>query len=311
MEKFNVLLQKISRDLNPNDLEDLVHICLIEESRKATITSGHHLFTHLRHNRRISEENVDYLKEILNAIHRHDLVSLVERFEGLETTDVGQIVNVKSEPTTSTEMSPVSIKPFNQRHFVNRGVENIQRSIAVSDDGCQIQISREGTNQIPCCVVNWPCLQISCHKIHFCYVILTLIFILAIITTALCWFADVPKVSEHLKSEESVRNSGIFVIIALILAFPIFMFIVFFARKCWKRRQENAVIFSTAANTPASTQVAADVAKNEDSGPSVVLQINPSCEDEMNDEPTTCGSYIGNIITTRDTEPILSQESES
>jgi hypothetical protein len=189
MEKFNVLLQKISRDLNPNDLEDLVHICLIEESRKATITSGHHLFTHLRHNRRISEENVDYLKEILNAIHRRDLVSLVERFEGLETTDVGQIVNVKSEPTTSTEMSPVSNKPFNQRHFVNRGVENIQRSIAVCDDGCQIQISREGTNQmIPCCVVNWPCLQISCHKIHFCYVILTLIFILAIITTALCWF---------------------------------------------------------------------------------------------------------------------------
>ncbi|CAB4008424.1 FAS-associated death domain [Paramuricea clavata] len=231
MEKFNVLLQKISRDLNPNDLEDLVHICRIEKSRKPTITSGHHLFTHLRHNRRISEENVDYLKEVLNAIHRHDLVSLVERFEGLETTDVhGQIVNVKSEP--STDMSPVSITPFNQRNFVNHGVENIQRLSAVCDDGCQIQIAGPGRNE----------------------------------------------------SDTSL--------------------------KCWKRRQDNAVIFST-ANTPVSTEVAADFAKNEDPGPSVVLQINPSCEDEMNDEPTTCGSYIGNIITTGDTEPILSQESES
>ena len=317
MEEFNVLLNDISRDLNPKDLEDLVHICRIEESRKPTITSGHHLFTHLRHKRRISEENVDYLKHILNAIHRRDLVSLVERFEGLETltTDIGRIIaDVKPELTASPEISPVS-KPFHQQVIVSRGVENIQRSSAVCDDGCQIQIAgREGTNQIPCCVVNWPCLQMSCYKINFCYVILTVIFILAIIITALCWFADVPKVSEHLKSDKSVRNSGIFVIIALILAFPMFMLIVFFVRKYWKSHQNNAVnpvVFSN-ANTPAGTLVAADVAtvaeNEEDPGPSVVPQINPSCEVEMSEEQTTCGSYVGQNITIGEAEPFLSLE---
>ncbi|CAB4008425.1 FAS-associated death domain [Paramuricea clavata] len=316
MEKFNGLLNEISRDLNPKDLEDLVHICRIEESRKPTITSGHHLFNHLRQKRSISEDNVNYLKEILNAIHRRDLVSLVERFEGLETltTDIGRIIaDVKSEPTTSTEMSPVSIKPFNQQDFVNRGVENIQRSSAVCDDGCQIQIAdREGTNQIPCCVVYWPCLQMSCYKINFCYVILTVIFILAIITTALCWFADVPRVSEHLKSEESVRNSGIFVIIALILIFPIFMLIVFFARKYWKRHQNNAVNPVVYSNTRAGTLVAADVAtvaeNEEDPGPSVMPQTNPSCEVEISEEQTTSGSYVGQNSTIGEAVPFLSLE---
>ena len=304
MDKFNILLHQISRDLHPNDLESLIYICKIEESRKANITSGHHLFTLLRHDCRISEDNVAYLKEILKTINRRDLVHLVQTFEGLETSDSDE--NDILEPTSSKEMNPIS-KP-NQRD--NRVVKSIESSSALYGDSCVVKIlprqestHNEGTNLIPCCTVNWFCLKMTCYKIHFCYVILIVLFLLAIIVVSLSWYANVPKVSEHLNAERSVYDSGKFVIIALIVTFPIFLLIVFFARKYWKKRRDTTV-------TSAPVQGVAMMTRNEDPVQPVVGQINPNCERETtietNDEQRTSGSNVENNLTTGDTDPILS-----
>lgn len=308
MEKFNKLLHQISSALDPKDLENLIHICRIEESRRAAITSGHHLFDHLRHDCRISEDNVVYLKKILNTIKRRDLVHRVERFEGLETADSGGIVveaDPIPEPTTSPKMNPLP-KP-NQPDNFNRGfvVEGSSAMWGDTDRNVQILVS-EGILR-PCCVVYCPCVKMSCYKIHFCYVILIVLFLLAIIITSLFWYANVPKVSEHLNTESSTRNSGKFIVIALIVTFPIFLLIVFFARKYWKNRHDAAVVYLNASTPRTITRVrnVGTMAKSEDLAPPVVAQINPNCELEINDVRRTSGRYVRNL-TTGDTEPMLS-----
>jgi hypothetical protein len=278
-DKFNVMLLKISSDLHPKDLEQLIYICKIEESRKANITSGYHLFTHLRHDRRISEDNVAYLKDILNTIRRCDLVHHVERFEGVGITNTGfSHENAVLNKTPSGEMNRNSTS--NQREIY--GVENIERSGNPFVKILPQSLSGGGTNTTPCCAVNWPCVSMSCYKIHICYVILIVLYILAIVIVSLLWYAHVPMVSEHLREESSVYDSGKFVIIAIILTIPIFLLIVFFARKYWKKRHVTRT---------ASTSVDPDVAmktKNEDSVTSVVANVNPNCncDLELGDEHT-------------------------
>ena len=306
MEKFNVLLHKISRDLRPDDLESLVHICGIDESRKAEVKNGHDLFKQLRHETRISEENVEYLKTILNTVKRCDLVRLVQEFEGLETTnDIEKDVNDGQTSSTDISSRPQRVQqPDNRLGGLNNEGDLMDRDgiATVEIAPCRRESNRsmtsEGTNQTPCCVINWPCLKIDCYKIHFCYVILTVVFLLGIVIVALCWYSGVPNVSEHLNAESSRKNAGLYVIIALVVIFPIFMFIVFYARKCWKTRHHTPVVIL--ANEPVC-RASFTMPKNDDPAPLVAPQTNRSCE-----EPTTSGHYARNSHMAGDTEPILS-----
>ena len=315
MDKFNVLLHTISRDLHPDDLEGLVHICGIDESRKAEIKSGNHLFKQLCHEARISEENVEYLKRILNTVKRCDLVRLVQEFQGVETTnDIKK--DVKGGQTSSTD---ISSRPQRNSQADNclGGLNNVEDSNAIADsDGSETfkflhvgnRIDREGKSRIPCCTVNWSCLKMNCYKIHFCYVILVVIFSLGIIIVSLFWYAEVPKVSEHLNAEKSRKNAGLYVIIALLSIFLISLFIVFCARKYWETHHVTPVVISntqTLANRPVS-RGSIIMPKNEDPVPLVALKINPSCEVEMGNEPTTSGRYARSSHMAGDTEPILS-----
>ena len=309
MDEFNLMLLKISNDLRPNDLEKLIFFCKIEESCKANITSGLHLFTRLCHGQRISEDNVAYLKDILNAIERIDLVNHVETFEGVEKTPPRERnpfsdENARLDETSPGEMNPVSRS--NQQE--NIAVENIESPSALSGENPVAQIlpqtpSDEGTNTAPCCAVNWPCLTMSCYKIHFCYVILIVLYLLAIIIVSLLWYGNVPIVSDHLSKEASVYNSGKFVIVALVLTFPIILAIVFFARKYYKKRRVTAGRTASTSVDPGYPMVAT----NEDSVPPVVGRINATASDlETSDEHTSSASNLRSNLTTRDTEPILS-----
>ena len=109
----------------------------------------------------------------------------------------------------------------------NVAVENVESPNALSGENpSQIlpqTSSGEGTNTAPCCAVNWPCLTMSCYKIHFCYVILIVLYLLAIIIVSLLWYGNVPIVSDHLSKEASGYNSGKMVIVTLILTFPIIL----------------------------------------------------------------------------------------
>ena len=301
MDEFNLMLLKISTGLRPNDLEKLIFFCDIEESCKANITSGLHLFTRLRHDQRINKDNVAFLKDLLYTIKRRDLVSHVETFEDVEKTSVSD-ENAKLDETSLREMNPVSMS--NQHEKI--GLENIESPSALCDKSPFAQILHPksldsgGTNTTPCCTVHWPCLTMSCYKIHFCYVILIVLYLLAIIIVSLLWYGNVPVVSERLSKEASVYRSGKFVIVAVILTFPIILTIVFFARKYHKKRRVTA-------RRTSITSGHLGLANYEHAVPMLGNTIiNPNCELEIiRDEQTSSAENLPNNLTRREMEPFL------
>ena len=306
MDSFNVMLHEISRDLHPDDLESLVNICGIEESRKPeAVKSGHNLFKQLRHEDRISEEKLEYLKSILNAVKRRDLVRRVEEFEGVETT------NETERDGRDTRKSSTDSTSHSQQ---NRQADNRPGRLNNADDSNEIaqrrgshrSVGSEGTNQIPCCTINWPCFKMDCYKIHFCYVLLMAIFSVGVIIVSLFWYGGVSNVSEHLNAEKSSKNAGAYVIIGLIVIFLLSLFIVFYVRKYWRTRHATSVVFSNREICGPVTRGFIPVQDNRDPVPLVALQSNPNCEVEMNNiEPTTSERYARKH-TAGDTEPILS-----
>ena len=139
----------------------------------------------------------------------------------------------------------------------------------------------------------------SCYKIHFCYVILTLLYLLAIIIVSLLWYGNVPILSEQLSKEASVYNSRKFVIAAVILTFPIFLLIAFLARKYWKKQHVTT-------GRTASTSVDLGMTKNEHSVP-ILGNINPNSELEIiRDEQTSSAGDVPTNLTPREMDPFLS-----
>ena len=286
-------------------------VCGIEESRKANMTNGYQLFNRLRHKGLISNENVSYLKQILSTVKRRDLVRLVEEFEDPEITTKNTEAELKDfswESTTSAEANPAS--KSQKRH--NSGGSSDGTAMLRYDSRVQVIPRRESNPDIACCIVNWPCVNMSCYKIHFCYVILIVLFLLAIIITSLLWYADVPVASDHLKDKP---RSGLFVIAGLIVTFPIFLLIAYFARKYIKRR-ESAVMFSR-ENTSCSPVSPHFITTGKHNDPAPLVggsQMNPNFEIEKHEEQTLTtrarleGRTSLNNTTTGDTEPILSPE---
>ena len=127
-----------------------------------------------------------------------------------------------------------------------------------------------------------------------------MLYLLAIIIVSLLWYGNVPIVSDHLSKEASVYNSGKFVIVALILTFPIILAIVFFARKYYKKRRVTA-------RRTASTSVHLGLVKNEHSVPIMLGNTNPNCELEITrDEQTSFEENLPTNLTPREMDPFLS-----
>ena len=152
---------------------------------------GISLFDNLMKRDCINEHKLDSLKNMLRNLSpkRRDLITLIEKFE-----------NGTQDDAASTLTSVVSV------------TSSITPGVRSSD-----------VNTSACCTLKCPCMLISCYKCrcktHWSYILATVFFVTCFLFIALSWYADVPKVSAAIKSDEHVRKSGPLILCAIIVLF--------------------------------------------------------------------------------------------
>ena len=212
-DHFWVLLTRISAQLSEHEVRCLVHMCNIPECQRAAMKDGISLFDILKKRDFINEHKLDSLKNLLRNLSpkRRDLVRLIEKFE-----------NGTQDDASSTLTSVVSV------------TSSITPNVGSSD-----------VNTSPCCTLKCPCMLISCYKCrcktHWSYVLATAFFVTCFLFIALFWYADVPKVSAAIKSDEHVRKSGPYVLCAIIVLFLASLLSICYIKKRRNRRSKYAL----------------------------------------------------------------------
>lgn len=241
-DRFRYLLATISSRLEPGNLDTLVMTCNIPEGRRAEMKDGISLFENLMQGDVISETKLGKLKELLNSLKRRDLVRLVSEYQ----RQSGQF------SSTESDFSEIVATPSTHFPAVSEVRENQITHQQTTTPCCYC------CGTVNCCVLT----ETPCYKIPAFYVFLSLFFVIAIISCSLFWFADVPKISEHLGADKDRKNAGKYVIIVLGLAFVIVFVVVFYGRKfCRKHRGEHrgahaAVLSTPIRNVPENTSEA-------------------------------------------------------
>ena len=175
---------------------------------------GISLFDNLMKRDCINEHKLDSLKDLLRNLSpkRRDLVRLIEKFE-----------NGTQDDASSTLTSVVSV------------TSSITPNARSSD-----------VNTSPCCTLKCPCMLISCYKCkcrcpHWSYVLASAFFLTCLLFSTLFWYADVPKVSAAIKSDEHVRKSGPYVLCAIIVLFLACLLSICYIQKRRNRRSKYAL----------------------------------------------------------------------
>lgn len=80
--EFNAILLDISDQLSQEQLERILFLCKGTITKKDTesIKTGLKLFTILMERQKLAEDNTDFLCEILEKVHRPDLVAKLQPF---------------------------------------------------------------------------------------------------------------------------------------------------------------------------------------------------------------------------------------
>ena len=202
-DRFRILLNRISAQLSEHEVRCLVHMCNIPEFQRATIKDGISLFDNLMKRDCINEHKLDSLKNVLKNLSpkRRDLIRLIEKFE-----------NGTQDDASSTLTSVVS---------VTSSITPVVRSTDV--------------NTSPCCTLKCPCMVILCYKCRcktrWSYVLASAFFLTCFLSIALFWYADVPKVSAAITSDEHVRKSGPFILCAIIVLFLACLLLIYYIKK--------------------------------------------------------------------------------
>lgn len=270
-DRFRLLLHNISTRLSEKDLKSLISLCNVCESRRADIKDGMNLFENLMQRDVINnDEKVDKLKDLLKSLEpkRRDLVRLVNEYQGLQATEEDDCSEI------------VSI-----RHSAS---------------------TAEVDHTQPCCSIHWSCVNASFYKVHVVYVVLILIFVIAIIICCVLWYGNVPRISKHLDADEDLKNAGIYIIIAIVfVCFPVSIFCVCCGRRYYQRNKTPAL--TPLENVPA--EVNESVAVGMEQYSASILQDNTGYT--VND---CIGNYSGanGVSLDNDEEPIIAmQESDS
>ena len=190
-DRFRILLNRISAQLNETDIRSLVHMYNIPECQRAGMKDGISLFDNLMKRDIINENKLDSLKKMLKNLNpkRRDLIKEIQNFENGTEDDAYSTLTSVVSPAPSSITPPVG--SFDARST--------------------------------CCTLQCPCMMVSCYncrcKLPWSYVLATAFFLTCFLFIALFWYADVPKVSEAIKSDEQVRKSGPFILCAIIVLF--------------------------------------------------------------------------------------------
>ncbi len=230
--RFRILLNWISARLNEQEIRSLVLICNVPEGQRARMEDGISLFDNLIKRDIINEHKLDKLKMMLKNLcpRRRDLIREIEEFEN------GGIQTQADDDKSSTLTSVLSM-PRSMPSTIKPGIRE------------------------PCCIINWPCIAMSCYNVSWSYALLTAIFIIFfIIPITLFWYADVPKVSEAIASEKHVKEAGPFILIAIVVVYVACLLIMC----CVKKRRRNRRSNQSATTTQNRNQMLETV--NEEPG---------------------------------------------
>ncbi|CAB3982375.1 FAS-associated death domain [Paramuricea clavata] len=182
MSPFRLLLNEISYELTEQNLQSLIHIYGVPGGVKKQINDGLALFGYMITQDYISRDKIGNLRKLIRQLRprRKDLVRLVDNY-------------IKKEKL-------VISGSLEQSH------EN-KRPVTIDDEtttSCNIDCA--------CFDLNLNCL---CRRVPYTPIILVLL--VAIIVTGVLWYADVPKISESIRSNSDLNNAGMYILMAEIL----------------------------------------------------------------------------------------------
>lgn len=211
IDPFNVLLNKISHELGKESLQSLIHICEIPGAYAENIQDGLALFRYLKNTNRISREKIGYLRNLTRKMlpKRCDLVDLVDEYIKKEyhTDNVSLVLEDFSQSLPEAAVSP------------NPAVSPVLPP--PEDNTVRDQLFNINNEYMHC----------SCRKFPSCLWASIIILFFAIICTSLFWYADVPRISVKINSNQDVKDGGIYIIIAESL-----LFVLLIVRMLWKKR---------------------------------------------------------------------------
>ena len=213
-DRFRILLNRISAQLSEKDIRSLVHMCKIPECQRARMKDGISLFDNLMKRDIINENKLDSLKKMLKNLNpkRRDLIKEIQNFE-----------NGTEDDAYSTLTSVVSSVP-----------SIITPPVSSSD----VKSS--------CCTLECPCMMVSCYKssceIPYSYVLAAAFFLTCFLLIVLFWYANVPKVSEAIASDEHVKESGPFILCGIIVLFLVCLLSICFMKKRHNRGSNRSAL---------------------------------------------------------------------
>ncbi|XP_028412973.1 uncharacterized protein LOC114535853 [Dendronephthya gigantea] len=188
LDSFRLLLNDISHELTEKNLQSLLHISGVPDGVRENIKDGLTLFRHMITHDQISHEKIDHLRDLIRQIRprRRDLVKKVDNYikKEFETDDVRTVVG---DFIASTEVQESGSPAFSASH-----------ETAVS----------------PVCTIDCAYMNCTCRRVPSCYTPIIVLLVSATILTAVFWYADVPGVSDNIKSNSNLKRAGLYIIIA-------------------------------------------------------------------------------------------------
>jgi hypothetical protein len=191
-------------------------MCDVPEGQREKIKDGISLFEYLIKRDIINEQKLDKLRTMLKNLgtKRRDLIKKIDDYEK-------GILDDKSSTMTSngSMMNNVGSMPVIGRSFSKPDIKEAW------------------------CTVECPCMMMSCYKysgkIAWSYVAYFAFFLTCFLTVVLLWYADVPKASEAIASDEHVKEAAPFILVGIVILFLAFFFVLCYVKKRRDRQPKH------------------------------------------------------------------------
>lgn len=239
LNPFPILLNNLSNELDDRNLQSLIHVCgdYIPGGQRERIRSGWDVF------------NILLRQNVIGGSEPEKMANLFLIFKELRPKRRDLVHMIKQHIREHCEQPDLILELDSSSPPVSLGatfVETISRKRIATNE---LQRSSSQCCGLHCCCFTCNCNRCnSCCGLPYCCVILASLFIFFTVVAALAWYADIPKVTSYLRSDDDLRMTGPYVI-GFLGGFALTALCVFICIRCACVRQRDnrtyAVIPST------------------------------------------------------------------
>lgn len=253
LNPFPILLNNLSNELDDRNLQSLIHVCgdYIPGGQRERIRSGWDVFNILLRQNVIGGSEPEKMANLLLIFkelrpRRRDLVHMIKQHIREHCDQPDFILKLDSSAASPT----ASFAEIISRNQLHSSINNeLRRS---SSQCCGLH----------CCCFTCNCNRCnSCCGLPCCCVILAVLFTFFTIIASLAWYADIPKVSSYLRSNDDLLKTGPYVI-GFLGGFALTALCAYIYIRCACVRQRDnrnyAVIPSTENNSSIQSQRVAE-----------------------------------------------------